>query len=373
MKALTKYFILLQFALLISPGAAAQDIEGLLGLPQWNSDVRLFFNNSMENLMSLYHRFEDYRSHLFFDVIYAHGSMIAAFPEDRLASNLSIQMSTTFRVFGDFSIPLYFASSGSEAAVFSDWGYYAGLEKSNRGESGVILGSGLIYSGSAGTIGAFIGQYIRTLGERDATGEIHDWDRVIEKSERLYFSLIPIINIAKFPVLGLFFSAYEGLWDFFQEDLENSWQHKLVSKSINFDTFLIQSIGIYYKQARHDAAASAKTYGVTVNILNPGVKHSYLIDFGYSDFYDVWDDLVYPDSYQDSFFLGFKLDYQGVVEIPFGFSFFFDHTFFPIPRIGLYLQMYFISSTIELSYKENHFYLFLGLRLNIDSVLYRGY
>jgi hypothetical protein len=105
-------------------------------------------------------------------------------------------------------------------------------------KTATLLGNGLIFQHSIGTIGILGGWYWY--------GETSDYERVLAGNESLdwqndpYFSLVPVINTAKIPVIGLLFSVYEGLFGNNQGEFYNNFSHKLVSRCFDLGEISIQ-------------------------------------------------------------------------------------------------------------------------------------
>ncbi|MDR2071080.1 MAG: hypothetical protein LBP81_06675 [Treponema sp.] len=238
-----------------------------------------------------------------------------------------------------FSMPLYegFSSNvnvkGTEDVTDAEETY---------SRADILLGSGLVFRHSIGTIGLMTGlrSYMETYRSDFSNS---DTEEVLDsRLGYFYFSFVPLINTGKFPVIGLLFNVYEGLIGSNEGKFGDNFSHKLVSRGIDLGAVSIESVDILYKKQPYNAAAKLEEYGVKIN-LDAG-KMAGAAEIGYRRFYDVrLEEALYEDSPYGIFdWTIWKIAKGGI-----GLRGRFDKLNSPIPAIGISAQFSILSLWAE--------------------------
>jgi hypothetical protein len=193
-----------------------------------------------------------------------------------------------------FSMPLYagVTTSGAIENTENTEHFYYG---ESHAQGDILLGSGLVFRHSIGTIGIMAGW--RAELEAHQSSARYWWNQTNEGDVRMgpYFSFVPLINTGKFPVIGLLFSVYEGLIGSNEGKFGDNFSHKLVSRDIDLGAVSIESVDILYKKQSYYAVAKLEEYGVKINL--DAEKMAGAAEIGYRRFYDVrMENELYEDS-----------------------------------------------------------------------------
>jgi hypothetical protein len=330
------------------------------------TDVMAFFQDEMAEYMNMLY---DGRNVPFY--ISCYGNVLSGYnDEDYEADTFSSLSSVLTAASGSFiRINKYFLIP---ANISLAW-----LIDTEVRDLNLLLDGGLVFQNRIGIVGFFAGynyiDYQKTIRSESYTDDNGNWHPLQEYTEEysdteIKFSLVPVINMGDFPIVGYAIKKLEGYINADQNN-EKNYAIKLVSQAIKMGAFVINSIEPYYSQKRFDLHAKNNVYGLLTNaeIAN---RFVFFLDVGYRDYFDI----TYTSSlYDDTLYVrfGFPLDYDWEYKDYWnGISFYVDKEF-PFPKIGWITQSGSSRLSIEIGiYKSFNFT--VSYRLNLGDKWRRG-
>jgi hypothetical protein len=169
----------------------------------------------------------------------------------------------------------------------------------------LLAAGGLIVQNRFWLLGAFMGYnynysyYISVRTEQYYDEQWGDYytethvGHVDETSHNFKWTIVPLVNTAKFPLLG---SAVKTIMGYLGlDELDSiSWSVRLVSQQFSFGPFRFQAIEPYYAKETYNLQTKNQYFGLKFNIM---LNNTMLqLDMGYRDFFDTEGYWYYDDT-----------------------------------------------------------------------------
>jgi hypothetical protein len=226
--------------------------------------------------------------------------------------------------------------------------------------------SGLIFQSRFGMLGAFMGyNYNDSQYNTVETTQYYDeqWGDYYTETKVGYvhgtshdfkWTIVPLVNTAKFPALGTVVKAIVGYFGLDKTDSVN-WSMRLVSQEFNLGSLMFRSIEPYYARENFSLQTKNRLYGLKFNMmLNDTVL---MLDIGYRDFFDTKGQWYYDDTFFARLMLSlgnYKPDDWLAL------SFYMDRKFL-LPKIGCVWKTGETQMLGEISYYKNIFSFTIGV------------
>jgi hypothetical protein len=141
-------------------------------------------------------------------------------------------------------------------------------------EGATFYGTGLIAHTSLGSLGGFAGFKSATTPEG-------------EGEKALHFSLVPLLDTRKYPLLGLIFKSINSYFGYEQNEKKDiDYSVKPFFNEWKLGPFVLDSL--YYKDEKIGPDGRNKVYGVKGGITGGGPRsYSLFVEGGCRDYYDV--------------------------------------------------------------------------------------
>jgi hypothetical protein len=308
--------------------------------PSLSVEVMNFFLNETKEVLSVVdletNKSERILSNFFaiayLDILFDYESLSGLF-----SNNFSL--GTNIRLNKNILLPIYAytamnttISEVAEATTLIDMFIGSGLVLQN------ILGTYGFYGGYYGKYFSYIGDYeylIKYFGNyiddpysfywsESRPGLIlHDgtWRNSVK------FSFVPIINVSKFPLLGIIWKTLEGYFGLNETDfISSNYSLNLLSWGFSFGKFSVNTIGFYTKKEHYNLEANSNVWGIktSFSIFNTML----LFDFGNIKYNNIIGNKLY---YQDSYFFRPMVIFE---RIGLGITAYFDNQN-NYPKIGI--------------------------------------
>jgi hypothetical protein len=264
---------------LLVPGIAEEPKEILLGSPSFNPNIGTYFSTQMQDMVPATVEIRnDLRGFGYYTYLSAFIDIYD--PEGYSLDSETGKISADLFGFADLIINKY-------VSIPFYYGYATGTGETMTKQDNLV-GSGLIVNSKIGIISGFIGWTWNTIAPIDSDRYEH-----VEPDQNLFYSILPQINVGKFPVIGLLWDsleAYVGL----NKDPWEDMAVTLISKSFDIGSVTIDSLDLIYKKQPYTLDANRASYGLGV-----GINQQWGIELGYRDYYDI---LGYPDRYENTMY-----------------------------------------------------------------------
>jgi hypothetical protein len=264
-------------------------------------------------------------------------------------------MSSKISINTNIAVPVYIAY------MFPDM-----IHTETYANSSVVFGTGLLYTGKFGTIAGLIGiDYFKIMLRLMQDAETRDniWDDVV------IFNILPSINAAEFPVIGLALKTIESYFGFNDTGIEN-YSFNFISQPVEIRSFRIASIDVFHNSYRYNPESEIKNYGLRMdtfflNLGNAG-EFGLGIDTGYRDYFNISGNSL---NYDDTPFVKLSLLRSDGNSI-FSYYALFERKYYPLPKFGgeFNINYDFIKwvGFMELGFPKDAFEFSIGLRLLLN-------
>jgi hypothetical protein len=211
----------------------------------------------------------------------------------------------------------------------------------------MLLGSGLLFQSDFGTIAGYAGwnYHIIQRATADSRYTTDIASEYLKNENNLYFSIVPIVNTGKYPLIGLILKSIELNFGFNQNGMSDDFMIKPVSTRINFEEFSIESIILMYKRENAGILAMREIYELEFSIkIN---NNSLYLLGGYQRYYDFMENSII---YENTPYFGLQYLVDGII----GPIFYIDKMH--LPKIGFVFKISVLGAFMETAFIRRFVY-----------------